>query len=93
MASSRFRRIFQGKGRRRPGSEFGPAPGTVFRKIRSDHVIETATVLAVLRDGVGVPHVRFNVIFHTPSQVPYAEDRRLLSLASFTEYFRDRVPA
>jgi len=92
MPSSRFRRIFMEK-RRRAGPESGLVPGAVFRKVRSDHVIETATVLAVLRDGAGVPHVRYDVTFHTPARVPYSEDRRLLSLASFTEYFRERVPA
>lgn len=94
MPSSRFRRLFGAKAHRRTArAESGLAPGSVFQKIRSDHMIETATVLAVLRDRVGIPHVRFDVIFHTPSQMPYAEDQRLLSLASFTEHFRERVRA
>jgi len=93
MPSSRFKRLFGGRGDSRRRPEIGVAPGSVFRKVRSDHLIETATVRAVLRDGVGIPHVRFDVSFHTPSQTPYAEDQRLLALASFTEHFRERVAA
>ncbi len=93
MPSSRFQRLFGGERHRKPRLESGLAPGSVFRRVRSDRLIETATVRAVLRDRVGIPHVRFDVIVHTPSQMPYAEEQRLLSLASFTEYFRDRVAA
>ncbi|MGE0120656.1 MAG: hypothetical protein AB7S71_18450 [Dongiaceae bacterium] len=68
-------------------------PGAMFRNVRSGNFVETAKVLAVTKDGLGIPHVRFDVTVDTPSKIRLVEGRRILSLASFTQQFPQRVPA
>ena len=68
-------------------------PGATFRNIRAGNFVETAKVLAVTKDGLGIPHVRFDVTLDTPSKIRLVEGRRILSLASFTQQFPERVPA
>jgi len=68
-------------------------PGAMFRNIRAGNFVETVKVLAVTKDGLGIPHVRFDMTVDTPSKIRLVEGRRILSLASFTEHYRERVPA
>ena len=67
-------------------------PGAVFRKVRPDNLIETAKVLSVTKDGYGIPHVRYDLSFEGPTLLRFGEGERLLSVASFTERFPERVP-
>lgn len=85
MASGALKHLFKG-GRADP-KEPGVVPGAVFRKTRSDFVVETAKIVAVTRDPVGIPHVRFDVTFQGPAQLRLADGQRLLSLSSFREHF------
>ena len=51
---------------RRPSTEVelpDLKPGELYRRPRRDRVAETATVLTLCADPVGIPHVRFNVAF------------------------------
>ena len=68
-------------------------PGAMFRHVRAGNFVETAKVLAVTKDGLGIPHVRFDMTVDTPSKIRLVEGRRILSLASFTQLYRERVPA
>jgi hypothetical protein len=68
-------------------------PGATFRNIRAGNFVETAKVLAITKDGLGIPHVRYDVTLDTPSKIRLVEGRRILSLASFTQQFPDRVLA
>jgi hypothetical protein len=61
--------------------------------VRAGNFVETAKVLAVMKDGLGIPHVRFDMTVDTPSKIRLVEGRRILSLASFTQLYRERVPA
>jgi hypothetical protein len=74
---------------------YGPElePGATYRNIRAGNLVETARVLAVTKDGLGIPHVRYDVTVDTPSKIRLVEGRRILSLASFTQQFPERVPA
>ena len=69
------------------------APGAVFRKVRPDNLVETAKVLALTKDGYGIPHVRYDLTFEGPTHLRFGEGERLLSVASFNERFPERVPA
>src|SRR5882672_7184955 len=68
-------------------------PGEMFRHVRAGNFVETAKVLAIMKDGLGIPHVRFDMTVDTPSKIRLVEGRRILSLASFTQLYRERVPA
>jgi len=69
------------------------ALGAVFRKVRPDNFIETAKVLALTADRFGIPHVRFDVSFESPSHRRQAEGVRMLSVETFTEHFPELVSA
>jgi hypothetical protein len=75
--------------------ELGPTlePGSVYRNVRQGNVVETAKVLAVTRDGLGIPHVRFDVTLDSPGKIRLVEGRRILCLAAFAEQFKERVTA
>lgn len=67
-------------------------PGTAFRRIRPDKSVETAKVLAVVLDGMRIPHVRYEINFERPSRTSVFKDGpRILSLTSFTHTYRERV--
>jgi hypothetical protein len=79
---------------RRPSAR-GPLPevrpGDSYRRPRADRVAETATVLALCADLVGIPHVRFNVAFDHVDAGRLEGGMRILALRSFVEVYRERV--
>lgn len=90
MLRSKIGSWFGKDSRQQPNLE----PGTVFRKVRADNLIEKATVLAVTKDTFGIPHVRFDVALESPTHLRLTDsEQRLLCLQSFTDHFRERVPA
>ena len=66
--------------------------GSVFRHTGPGSRIETAEVVHVGPDRVGIPHVRYKVMVEK-SRVRYTEieARRILNLDSFTTYFSETV--
>lgn len=60
--------------------------GSVFRNVRRGNIIETAKVLDIVPDSMGVPHVHFRVSIQSAHQDCF-EERRTLGLATFTERF------
>jgi len=66
------------------------AVGAQFQRVNGGRVTETARVLAVAPDLVGIPHVHFAV--HHERTVA-ADDLRTLALASFAATFTKRVAA
>ena len=52
--------------------------------------VETARVIAVSKDSVGITHVRFSVHYE---RVDTADELRNLALSSFSELFSERVLA
>jgi len=66
--------------------------GTAFRRIKPDKTIETAKILAVMLDGMHIPHVRYEIRLERPSRTLIFKDGpRTLSLTSFTHTYRERV--
>ncbi len=66
--------------------------GGVFRNIRKGNIIETAKVLDIVPDCMGVPHVHFMVSVGSLHQQCF-EEQRTLGLATFEEKFPSAMPA
>jgi hypothetical protein len=54
--------------------------GSVYRRITRGKSVETARVIAVSKDSVGITHVRFSVHYE---RVDTADELRTLALSSF----------
>ncbi|MNC89640.1 hypothetical protein D3C83_56070 [compost metagenome] len=54
-------------------------------------MVETAKILDIQRDSLGIPHVRFQVMFGRVDGVPQRDGPRMLSVASFMQQYRERV--
>lgn len=65
--------------------------GSAFRRLHSGRMVETAEILSVYTDGVGIPHVRFDVIFDKPQRPQYRDGPRILAVKTFFENYRERV--
>ena len=65
--------------------------GGVFRNIRKSNVVETARVLDIVPDSVGIPHVHFMVSVGSTHQECFQE-HRTLGLATFAERFSGALP-
>ena len=66
-------------------------PGDLYRRPRRDRVAETATVLTLCADPVGIPHVRFNVAFDHVESGRIESGMRILALRAFCEAYSERV--
>ena len=66
--------------------------GGVFRNIRKGNIIETARVLDIVPDPMGVPHVHFMVSVKGSHRECF-EEQRTLGLATFAERFQSALPA
>lgn len=60
--------------------------GEVFRNIRRGNIIETAKVLDIVPDSLGVAHVHYKVSIASAHQDCF-EEQRTLGLDSFAERF------
>jgi hypothetical protein len=83
----------------KPSIDFGMAKrsidipvGAVYRHRLSGNAIETATVLGVEKDFMGIPHVVYELAVGK-SGLPTYCDRRTLSLESFANYFEEAQTA
>lgn len=70
------------------GSE-GIRAGSVFRRVRPDNTVETATVLSIREDCLGIPHVRYEFTIGRADKHVFEQGPRVLSLACFAEHFHD----
>ena len=66
--------------------------GSVFRNIRKGNIIETAKVLDIVPDPMGVPHVHYSVSIQSSHRKCF-EEHRTLGLASFAERFSKLLTA
>ncbi|MGE4350661.1 MAG: hypothetical protein AB7E52_00555 [Bdellovibrionales bacterium] len=64
--------------------------GASYRRVGSGAFVETAYVLEVASDKLGIPHVRFQLQVARGACRPTVETRTL-SLEAFQSRFRDRV--
>jgi hypothetical protein len=66
-------------------------PGDSYRRRQGKHVEETATVLAIRRDLVGIPHVLFRLAFECSDSNYFEHGSRILALSSFVDMYRERI--
>ncbi len=67
--------------------------GARFRRGACNHVLELAEVVAVGRDGAGIPHVQYKVQFQRLNDHQPAVEKRTLALSAFTRLYPERMPA
>lgn len=67
--------------------------GQLYRRRRESRVTETAEVVSVIQDRVGIPHVRYRVSFARPERHEIPAEYRTLALSVFTELYRERILA
>jgi hypothetical protein len=66
--------------------------GAQFERIHADRTVETAKVLSVMNDLLGIPHVRYALTIKNPQRpAPFREGPRLLALQAFSAAYRVRV--
>ena len=81
MFSFRVDRLLKSASRRETVSV-----GEIFRRVRSGNIVETAKVLDIAPDSMGVPHVHYEVSIRGGKQ-QIIEEQRTLGLASFSESY------
>ena len=67
-------------------------PGTTFRRVHDDDLVETAKVEEVATDPYGIPHVKYKLSFSRSNRFSYEEGTRMLALTSFTDRYTEQVP-
>lgn len=66
--------------------------GEQFQRVHPDRTVETAKVLSVLKDPLGIPHVRYAVTIKKPLRTKsFREGPRLLALEAFSRAYRMRT--
>ncbi len=63
--------------------------GGVYRRIRANNAIETATVLGIHDDPFGIPHVKYKVTIGRSDRSLYWDCKRVLALQSFAELYSE----
>ncbi len=81
MLAEAFERL-----RNRRGGRADVTPGAVFRHETRDRAVETAEVIDLPRDGIGIAHVRFRVRISRGDAV-FVDEERVLALESFRARF------
>ncbi len=65
-------------------------PGSRFRKVHKDKTVETARVLTVATDMLGIPHVRYELVIER-AQRRFVEEPRILALKTFADTYKEYV--
>ena len=66
-------------------------PGESFRSREDTHFAETATVLGLREDWLGIPHVLFKIAIECSDSNCFEEGSRILALESFLDAYPDRI--
>jgi hypothetical protein len=68
--------------------------GAVFRRVGPGDLIETAKVIQIQSDAMGIPHVRYDLKVQKAKDArANFQDRRTLNLATFATQFTEPVEA
>src|SRR5882672_3396600 len=81
--------LFSQSSRRMQGNDI--RPGNCYRRQLGNHLAATATVLELLSDLVGIPHVRFAVTIDGSTARLSEGDTRVLALQTFLDAYSERV--
>jgi hypothetical protein len=66
--------------------------GCVYRRIRANNAVETATVLDIHDDPFGIPHVKYKVTVGRSDRSLFWDCKRVLALQSFAELYDEMSP-
>ncbi len=66
--------------------------GCVYRRIRANNAVETATVLGIHDDPFGIPHVRYKLTIGRSDRSLFWNCKRVLALQSFAELYNELIP-
>jgi hypothetical protein len=66
-------------------------PGDSYRRDHGKGLMETATVLDLRNDPLGIPHVRFRVRFERAASEHIETGLRMLALGAFRAVYRERL--
>jgi hypothetical protein len=66
-------------------------PGESYRRLLGNYVTETATVLDLRNDSLGIPHVRFRVRFERNASETIETALRLLAVPAFQTVYPTRL--
>ena len=66
-------------------------PGAVFRRVRTDQITETAEIVEVDTDSVGIPHFRYDVTFKHACHPVTHEGLRVLAARIFFDQYDQRL--
>ena len=66
--------------------------GRVYQRAHDGNIVETAKVIDVGSDALGIPHVTYEVSVERARLAKY-EERRTLGLETFVERFRESIAA
>jgi hypothetical protein len=66
-------------------------PGDRYWRTLENKFRETATILELRQDLVGIPHVRFTVAFEHPYAIRVDEGTRMLALARFVGEYQKQI--
>jgi hypothetical protein len=66
-------------------------PGDRYCRTLENRFLETATILELRPDLVGIPHVRFTVAFEHPHAIRVDDGPRVLALTHFISEYRKQV--
>lgn len=68
-------------------------PGESFRRRQETPLVETATVLGLRQDLVGIPHVQFRIAIECSDANCFEETSRMLAIEAFLETYPEHVLA
>ena len=66
-------------------------PGESFRRRQETPLVETATVLGLREDLLGIPHVQFKVAIECSDANCFEEASRILAVEAFLETYPEHV--
>lgn len=66
-------------------------PGESFRRCEDTHFAETATVLGLREDLLGIPHVLFKIAIECSDSNCFEDGSRILALESFLDAYPERI--
>jgi hypothetical protein len=66
-------------------------PGETFRRRQERPLVETATVLGVREDLLGIPHVQFKIAIECSDANCFEETSRILAMDAFLDAYPEHV--
>jgi len=66
-------------------------PGESFRRRQETQLVETATVLGLREDLLGIPHVQFKIAIECSDANCFEEASRILAVEAFLEAYPEHV--